>query len=572
MIDAGPRGEYADNENYKVRNLPDVPGLQDTIIDEGLHTSNASVCFSYDSGDYNSQSSQRNAKYKYSDSGPGYVQFTVRALSSFAVGNGMISSELKCVKFITDNPVSSAFLKREKGRLPYSVFKATQAEVRFIKSLFKGRAPTVFCIYPNYVNKAISVSQENVKTYNRRSESIEPLFMSFVISDRTHVYNAVVNTMKSNGFELLERGECEDFNLMWTGYTQVSDILPLNKYQKINHFPNSIHLGRKDLLWRNICRLKLKYPVAFNLAPHSWVLPEEAEELEELMQYQAMQKRMFILKPNASSCGRGIRVVQGTSKFTHKDDTIVSFYLDRPLLINNTKFDLRIYVLVTSFNPLRAYMYDEGLARFATEPYTNDPDVLKNKFVHLTNFSVNKRNTKNYVKNDGKLASENQSRPAEEALGGDGDDEDPEQESSSKWSLKFLRRYLAKKFSAVKQKYIFEGMKDAIVKTLVCVEPNIVKELNKLGDRQKCCFEVYGFDIMIDTDLNSWVLEVNCLPSLSSSSMFDKQVKSQLITDAFTLVGIRGYNKNDMRKQREVLAAKARKNNRPPFEEQEPKF
>jgi tubulin polyglutamylase TTLL4 len=116
---------------------------------------------------------------------------------------------------------------------------------------------------------------------------------------------------------------------------------------------------------------------------------------------------MFILKPSASSCGRGIRVVQGTSKFTHKDDIIVSFYVDKPLLINTKKFDLRIYVLVTSFNPLRVYVYDEGLARFATEPYSNEPEVLKNKFVHLTNFSVNKRNTKNYIKNDGKQASEN---------------------------------------------------------------------------------------------------------------------------------------------------------------------
>jgi len=69
-------------------------------------------------------------------------------------------------------------------------------------------------------------------------------------------------------------------------------------------------------------------------------------------------------------------------------------------------------------------------------------------------------------------------------------------------------------------------MKDVIIKTLVCAEPNIVKELNKAGDRQKCCFEVYGFDIMFDDDLKPWVLEVNRLPSLSSSSMFDKQVKT----------------------------------------------
>ena len=280
------------------------------------------------------------------------------------------------------------------------MFKATAPEVRYIKSLFKGRAPTVFFIYPTYVNQQQKYDENSVKAYNRRSDFIEPLYMSFYISDRTHIYNAVVNTMKVNGFDLLERGQ--DFNLIWTGYTQLDDILPLNRYQKINHFPNSVHLGRKDLLWKNILRLKLKYPHHFNLAPHSWVLPEHMEEMEEIMEYKSMQKKMFILKPSASSCGRGIRVVQGTQKFTQRDETLVSFYLDRPLLINQKKFDMRIYVLVSSYNPLRVYVYNEGLARFATEEYSNDPQILRNKFVHLTNFSINKRNVKNYVKNDGK--------------------------------------------------------------------------------------------------------------------------------------------------------------------------
>lgn len=369
---------------------------------------------------------------------------TTQNLANHVKGNHYLSSDLKCMKFITDNPVSNAFLKREKGRLPYSVFKATTSEVRFMKSIFKARAPTVFFLYPTYVNLTQTYDQSLVKVYNRRGDTIEPLFMSFVISDRTHVYNAVVNTMKQNGFELLEKGN--DFNLLWTGYTQVEDLLPLNRYQKVNHYPNSIHLGRKDLLWKNIARMKLKFPNDFNLAPHSWVLPDDYNQLESLMLNTSMQKKMYILKPTASSCGRGIRVIQGNTKFTHREDTIVSFYIDRPLLINTKKFDLRIYILVSSFNPLRVYMYEEGLARFATEPYSNDPEVLRNKFVHLTNFSINKRNVKNFKKNDGRQAENVQGKKDDD----DDDDDDPEQESSSKWSLKFLRKYLQKHFSVQK--------------------------------------------------------------------------------------------------------------------------
>lgn len=68
-------------------------------------------------------------------------------------------------------------------------------------------------------------------------------------------------------------------------------------------------------------------------------------------------------------------------------------YIANPLLIDGFKFDLRIYVAITSINPLRIYVYEEGLARFATEPY--DTDNLKNVYSHLTNYSINKKNSKN---------------------------------------------------------------------------------------------------------------------------------------------------------------------------------
>lgn len=76
---------------------------------------------------------------------------------------------------------------------------------------------------------------------------------------------------------------------------------------------------------------------------------------------------------------------------------VASHYLNNPLLINGYKFDLRIYVAITSINPLRIYMYQEGLARFATCKYQNS--FKENRFMHLTNYSVNKFNKKAYVQN-----------------------------------------------------------------------------------------------------------------------------------------------------------------------------
>ena len=62
--------------------------------------------------------------------------------------------------------------------------------------------------------------------------------------------------------------------------------------------------------------------------------------------------------------------------------------------MNGLKFDLRLYVLVTSCNPLRVFLYEDGLARFATAEYVEgDMD----KYIHLTNYAVNKTNS-NFVK------------------------------------------------------------------------------------------------------------------------------------------------------------------------------
>lgn len=76
------------------------------------------------------------------------------------------------------------------------------------------------------------------------------------------------------------------------------------------------------------------------------------------------------MKPAGQACGRGIKMVTKETRVRTKKDYVVSEYIMNPHLINGFKYDLRIYVLVVSYDPLKVYIFEEGLARFATYKYT----------------------------------------------------------------------------------------------------------------------------------------------------------------------------------------------------------
>ena len=101
---------------------------------------------------------------------------------------------------------------------------------------------------------------------------------------------------------------------------------------------------------------------------------------------------------------------------------------------------------------------------------------------------------------------------------------------------------------------VFAGIKDLIVKTVIAAEQPILQCMG--GNKNKnACFEVYGFDVLIDAKLRPWLLEVNVSPSLSSSSPLDKQIKTTLLSDTLYLIGFRLID----RKQQELEKAKQNK-------------
>jgi tubulin polyglutamylase TTLL4 len=131
------------------------------------------------------------------------------------------------------------------------------------------------------------------------------------------------------------------------------------------------------------------------------------------------KKSLWILKPVSASCGKGIKVISKNTHVKNRVGYLASKYISKPHLLNGHKYDLRIYVCVTSFDPLKIYVYNEGLVRFATTPYSLNSKTIKQRFMHLTNYSVNKKNEE-YHQN--------------------GDKEGNNTQQASKWNIKALKQ------------------------------------------------------------------------------------------------------------------------------------
>ena len=103
---------------------------------------------------------------------------------------------------------------------------------------------------------------------------------------------------------------------------------------------------------------------------------------------------------------------------------------------------------------------------------------------------------------------------------------------------------------------VFAKIKDVILKSLISIEPHVVNSLSRCTRHRNVCFELYGFDILVDAKLKPWLLEVNVSPSLSSSSPLDKKIKTVLICDAMNLVGVVPYDRKRYEKEAEQILKK----------------
>ena len=134
------------------------------------------------------------------------------------------------------------------------------------------------------------------------------------------------------------------------------------------------------------------FPEDYNFSPKTWLLPYEMKDLQNFVNSKKGTKVNFIVKPESLSQGKGIVITRRVDQFDPQEHLVVQKYMRHPFLIDEYKFDLRIYVLVTNVYPLRIFIHKQGLSRFATEKYKLK--CFNNPFIHLTNYAINKDNAK----------------------------------------------------------------------------------------------------------------------------------------------------------------------------------
>ncbi|OQR90239.1 tubulin-tyrosine ligase family [Achlya hypogyna] len=327
-----------------------------------------------------------------------------------------------------------------------------------------------------------------------------------------------------------QRTEGNDWNIYWANKVSIKNMfnpengVRLTDGQYVNHFPNHYELTRKDLMVKNIKRYKKEaekdpasaekldfIPVTYTLPADYSLFVEVVIAMRPLIMFGVQEFRrnpnvMWIMKPCSKAQGKGIFIINKLSQ-TKKWATakpvegyVVSRYIENPLLIGGKKFDLRMYVLVISYRPLQrtqAFVYSEGFARFCNVKYSTDLDDIDNPFMHLTNVAVQKHN------------------------------EDYNSKHGGKWNIYNLRLYVEATRGRGAADKMLQAIHNIMLHSLKAVQNVIINDVHS--------FECYGYDIIIDSDLKPWLVEVNASPSLSTTTIEDRNMKSRLLRDVLEL-------------------------------------
>jgi tubulin polyglutamylase TTLL6/13 len=319
----------------------------------------------------------------------------------------------------------------------------------------------------------------------------------------------------------------------------------LGQHQKLNRFLGMQYLSRKDVLSYLLNAQGRLFPKHYGFHPQTWILPCDASRLKEVMHVDN-ESTTYIVKPVGGSQGLGIFLTQRLRQIPWDQEVVVQAYVDKPLLLDGFKWDIRLYVLVISVDPLRIFLYKEGMARFCTARYqAPSASNMDSVFSHLTNYAINKSSC-NFMA--------------------------PEEGSFDLGSKRVLSAVLAQLEASYpgqcRAADLWEKFADIAVKVMLALSNSLYEEYG-VGEEgmdeedPTRCFQILGFDLLLDASFNVHLLEVNHSPSFATESPLDVVLKEGCITDAFDLLQLHPAPKRGQRLH-SAAAPRSRKDSVPP--------
>ncbi|XP_070532399.1 tubulin polyglutamylase TTLL11-like [Ptychodera flava] len=330
---------------------------------------------------------------------------------------------------------------------------------------------------------------------------------------------------------------------------------PPNK-GKVNKFPGMRDILDKASLSCTLDRMMALFPNEYDFYPRSWTLPEQCESFVSeataacKRKKSSKHKKCYIFKPADSSEGNGIHLLRTPEEIVSKlrvytKPAIVQEYISDPALVENKKFDLRVYAVLSSIDPLKFYFCKEGMARFCTEEYQQPTfKNLHHVYMHLTNYSLNKTNDSYVHTDDVNTGSKRTMTSVFEDLRAEGHDVDA----------------------------LAADIEDIVCKTVIAITPQLKLHHHVeigLTKSDLSCFQILGLDVLVASDMKPYLLECNAAPSLyvfhESAIMpgkvevvpspIDESIKLPLVIETLKLVCPRSTK----RKSRAPMASQSKK-------------
>mmetsp|Transcript_75031 Transcript_75031/g.219821 ORF Transcript_75031/g.219821 Transcript_75031/m.219821 type:complete len:531 (-) Transcript_75031:83-1675(-) len=341
---------------------------------------------------------------------------------------------------------------------------------------------------------------------------------------------ARVKKLEDGTMEMIKPGEKVAPIFVWEGCRNMVEHAPTLKYHGLVNRINGVNMFTKVGMLELIRERCIERDIPINFPPPwyplAFVLPDDLEQWKR--HAEANPHKKWIYKPNGESMGRGIILVDKIADVDSKEKPfrtrcrnvevfdpkepplkerdfasygIIQEYMVNPMLLENRKFAVRIYLLIARVKPYLAFHYNFGYIKRCGEFYDENKFHREDMFRHITNQEFQKKQ-----------------------------DDFTESQAAELMSIESLDKYLQENFGIPAFRLNFWQQVKAICMEICLGVKEQVSESACQGN-----FEVYGLDVICDADQRVYLLEANRDPSWTMDTPVKKAIIPDLIRETLEL-------------------------------------